>query len=453
MKENQNIEFKESWRDEYLKWICGFANAQGGTLFIGVDDKGNIIGVESPKKLLEDLPNKIKNILGIIATVNLHTEQDKSYLEIKIDTYHTPISYKGHFYYRSGSTNQELNGPSLEKFLLNKMGRKWDGIPATGFTEMDLDSSAFEIFRKKAKKSKRIPNEDIEESDSNLIKILGLSYKSELKRSAVILFGNNPENLITGAYMKIGFFRTDTDLLFQDEVHGSLFHQVEKTMDLLLTKYTKANISYEGWTRTETYDYPENALREAVINALIHKDYSSGNPIQISVYSEWLMIWNAGSLPQGWTTETLLKKHISEPANPDIAEVFFRAGFIEAWGRGTMNIIKYCVDANLPEPVFEDKWGGLAVIFKTQKKISEINDQKSNQKSDQKSDQKPIRKTEDRILELLELEPNLGRAQISERLGNISESGVQKQLAKLIKRGKIKRIGPDKGGYWQINKA
>jgi ATP-dependent DNA helicase RecG len=272
MNENQHIEWKSTWKDEYLKWVCGFANADGGTMYIGLDDEGQLVGLENPKKILEDLPNKIRDILGIMAKVNLHVEDDKQFIEIIIEPYSTPISYRGHYYFRSGSTIQDLKGPALEKLLLRKMGMKWDGIIAPDFSLNDLSPNAYEIFRKKARKSKRIPEEDLNDTDENLLKSLGLLSGSELKRAAIIAFGKEPEQLITGAYVKIGFFRTHTDLLYQDEIHGSLFEQVEKTMDLLLTKYMKAHITYDGLTRVETYNFPEKALREAVLNALIHKD-------------------------------------------------------------------------------------------------------------------------------------------------------------------------------------
>ena len=118
MKENRNIEWKASWRDEYIKWICGFANAQGGTLFIGKNNKGVVTGVANAKKLLEDIPNKVRDILGIIIDVNLITENGKEYLEIIVEPYPYPVSYKGQYHYRSGSTKQELKGAALDKFLL-----------------------------------------------------------------------------------------------------------------------------------------------------------------------------------------------------------------------------------------------------------------------------------------------------------------------------------------------
>ena len=106
--ESQNIEYKESWHDEYLKWICGFANAQGGTIYIGVNDDKQVVGVADSKKLMEDIPNKVRDVLGIIVDVNLHTESAKDYLEIIVPAYSNAISYKGQYHYRSGSTKQEL---------------------------------------------------------------------------------------------------------------------------------------------------------------------------------------------------------------------------------------------------------------------------------------------------------------------------------------------------------
>ena len=107
-KESQNIEFKESWRDEYLKWVCGFANAQGGTLYIGVADNGEVCGLQDAKKLMEDIPNKIVNSMGLVADVNLHEQDELAYIGVTITSSNVPISYKGKYYYRSGSTMQEM---------------------------------------------------------------------------------------------------------------------------------------------------------------------------------------------------------------------------------------------------------------------------------------------------------------------------------------------------------
>ena len=431
-RENQNIEWKNIWKDEYLKWISGFANASGGILYIGVDDSGQITGIDNCRKLLEDLPNKIRDILGVMAEVNLLEKDGKEYLEIITEPYTTPISYRGKYYYRSGSTLQELKGPALEKLLLKKMGKKWDGVTAYGFKTEDLSLLAFEIFRKKAKRSKRIPVEDLEDTNEKLLDLLGLLSENQLKRAAILAFGKNPEKLVTGAYVKIGFFRTHTDLLYQDEIHGSLFEQAEKTMDLLLTKYMRANIAYEGLTRTETYDYPEDALREALLNALIHKDYTSGSPIQISVYADTLMIYNSGELPKNWTIENFKVKHKSEPANPDIANAFFRAGYIEVWGRGTLNIVNYCKEAGLPEPDFEYD-SGVTTIFKTSQKVEE----------------KMSGKMSGKIFELLSGNKYITIPEMAIQLG-ITERTIERHIKKFKEMNVLRRVGSAKGGYWEV---
>jgi len=352
MSETQNIEWKPSWRDEYLKWICGFANAKGGKIYIGKDDNGNVVGIDNAKKLLEDIPNKTRDILGIIVDVNLRTTTEGNYLEIIVEDYPYPVNYKGQYHYRSGSTKQELKGAALDKFLLQKKGKKWDGVPVPNVSVSDLKDETFDFFRKRAFKSKRIEEEVLTDSNEHLIENLRLKENEFLKRAAILLFHPKPENLVTGAYIKIGFFESDSELIYQDEIHGNLFEQVEKTIDLLFTKYIKATISYEGIHRIETYEYPKEALREALLNAIAHKDYSSGIPIQISVYKDKILFWNDGQLPENWTVENLIKKHSSKPYNPDIANAFFRSGHIESWGRGTIKIIDKCKEAGLPSPTY-----------------------------------------------------------------------------------------------------
>lgn len=123
MTEKQNVEYKIAWRDEYLKWICGFANAQGGTMIIGVNDNGDVAGVNDAAKLLEDIPNKVKDILGIMVDVNMQTDGDKEYLEVNVEPYPTPISYKGQYHYRSGSTKQELKGAGTSGRCRENVGR------------------------------------------------------------------------------------------------------------------------------------------------------------------------------------------------------------------------------------------------------------------------------------------------------------------------------------------
>ena len=425
--ENQNTEYKESWRDEYVKWICGFANANGGKMYIGIDDKGCILGITDVKKLAEDLPNKVKDILGVLIDVNIKNDSDKEYLEIITDAYPYPVNYTGKYYYRSGATNQELKGAALDKFLLGKQGLKWDGTPEPYSKEANLSDLAFKLFKDRASETQRF-DEDVQgDSPHELLEKLNLvDINGYLKKAAVLLFHPKPEKIFTGATIKIGFFNTDDDLAYQDEVRGSLFEQVDKVMDLLVSKYLKAQITYEGLQRKETFPIPIGALREAVLNAIVHKDYSSGIPIQISVYDNKLIIWNEGELPENWTVAKLKVKHPSRPYNPDIANAFFRSGLIESWGRGTIKIFNEAKAAKIPVPIFRYEDNGFYVIFN----FVEVSVQQQ-------------------VLDLIKEDPKITIAEMGNNL-NTPIRTMNRILTGLKDQKIIQRSGSKKEGFWEI---
>ena len=434
--ESQNIEFKESWRDEYLKWICGFSNAQGGTLYIGVRDNGEACGVRETSKLMEDIPNKVRDIMGILVDVNLKEKDGKNYLEIVTEAYPYPISFRGKYYQRSGTTNQELKGAALDRFLLRKQGRSWDAVPVPYLKWQELDNVTLDQFRSYAKKSGRMDETDLLDNNQELLDKLRLFESNYLKRAAALLFHPDPEKYITGAFIKIGYFKADANLIYQDEIHGNLFQQVKSTLDLISTKYLRATISYEGIQRIETLPIPREALREALLNAVVHKSYESLTPIQIGVYDDKLEIWNCGTLPEEWSIDTLLGKHRSRPYNPDIANVFFRAGEIEAWGRGVERIIMACKNAVYPEQNFKYDGGGLWTIFTFK-----------YQKNDQKNDQ--ILQQEIVIINLIKTNPYISRKELATQL-KIHDSSIKRRLATLQEKDIIRRVGPAKGGFWEI---
>ncbi len=470
--EHQNIEWKESWRDEYLKWICGFANADGGTLVIGKRDDGTIAGIANAKKLMEDIPNKVKDIMGIMVDVNLKKSKEGEYIEIIVEPYHNPVSYKGEYHYRSGSTKQELKGAALDRFLLRKYGRNWDSVPVPYVKVEDLSAEAFAHFRKLAKKGHRIDEELLSEPNKYLLEKLHLYEGSYLKRAAVLLFHPDPEKFITGSYVKIGFFRNNTDILYHDEIHGDLFTQSKKTLEILTTKYLRALISYEGIQRVETLQVPNDALREAILNALVHRDYATGAPIQIRVYTDKLMIFNSCVLPDNWTIKNLVGKHSSHPYNPDIANAFFRAGEIESWGRGIERIFTACKNEKAPKPKLElEGTHGLWIEFpfiqlseeemsgkmsgKTSGKTSgnKLGNSKDELREKYGRSTEEIRKkygiiAEKIILNMIE-NSHITIKEIAVLL-SVSQSAVEKNIAKLKKDALLQHIGSTKGGHWEV---
>ena len=363
MREDRSLEWKPSWRDEYLQRICGFANAQGGVLVIGKNERGEIVGVKDPLRLLEEIPRKARSRLGIVVNVGLRSEERGECLEIVVDPSPNPISYKGEYHYRGGSTRRVLKGAALNRFLLGKLGRNWDDAPMPGVGMGDLDGRTLDEFRRRGAAGGRIPAGALSGSDDDLIEMLHLREGEFLRRAAVLLFHPDPARIFAGAFVKIGYFRTETDLAYQDVIEGDLLAQVDRTVDLLRTKYSKAEISYDGIYRRETPPAPGEALREAVLNAVAHRDYSNSAPIQIRVYDDRISLWNPGALPAHWTLQELMGSHASVPRNPGVANAFFRAGMIEAWGRGIGNIVRACQAAGTAKPQWEMEPGGLRLEF------------------------------------------------------------------------------------------
>jgi ATP-dependent DNA helicase RecG len=457
-REAQNMEWKLSWRDEYLKWVCGFANAEGGTLVIGKNDSGVVVGVANAAKLLEDIPNKVRDILGIVVAVNLHTEAGLDWLEIVVDAYPSPISYKGEYHLRSGSTKQELRGAALDRFLLRKLGRHWDGVPVPHVAVDDLDARAIQLFRKLAANSGRLSAASLAEADMVLVEKLHLTEGAYLKRAATLLFHADPEKFTTGACVKIGFFRTDSDLLYHDVIGGDLFTQVDKTLDILLTKYLRAGIAYKGSQRIERLPVPEAALREALVNAIAHKDYGALIPIQISVHENKLIIWNPGQLPPDWSLARLMTKHPSQPANPDIARALFLAGKIESWGRGIDLIRQACLAQGNPAPHFECDGAGFWVEFafaarvNSQKDVgkkAEKTSVETSVKTSVETSAKTSVKTPTEILRLLKANPSMTLVQVAARIGKTPRA-IELASAKLVKEGRLKYLGSKKGGHWEV---
>lgn len=368
MPEHQTIEWKEIWQDEYLKWICGYANAYGGILYIGKkDESGTVVGINNSRQLLEKLPNKITDMMGIIVDVNLKFEGELEYIEIIVDKYPSMISFRGKYYYRSGSTMREITGKELDKALLKSQGKTWDGVSLPRIKIEDLKQDAIRLFKKKAVERGRLTEEAVRVSDIILMEDMHLVDEDDhLLRAAMLAFYEDPEKWVTGAYIKIGYFgKSDSDLLYQDEVHGPLIEQVDKTVDFIYTKYLKALIDYKGIQRVEQYMFHRDAFREILLNAIVHKDYSGCNPIQISVYEDKMYIWNDGVMPTNLTsTEKLFQKHSSNPYNPKLADIFFKSGMIEAWGRGFDKIKEACEKYDGPLPEYDISENGIMVLCK-----------------------------------------------------------------------------------------
>jgi len=358
MKESQNIEFKKNWRDEYLKTVCAFANSSGGMFYLGVANDGSPVGLKNIENLMESLPHKIKNHLNIIPSVKVENIEGKNVLKIEVGPSDVPISYKGRFYIRSGSTTQEVSGTELIRFIMKRQKLSWDILPSEAGLE-DVDRETVEEFKQMAKRRLSISDRD---SVRKILENLELLQNGKLTNAGILLFGKNPQRYIISSVARVGRFKSPIDILDTVEVKENLFKQVEGLMEAI-KKHLNVRFEIKGLERKDMWDYPLEAVREACINALIHRDYMDTADIQIKIYDDHIWFWNPGKLPEGITVEMLRGEHLSKPRNKLLAMVFYYAGLIEKWGTGTKRMVELCKTQGLPEPEFKEFGYGFSVIF------------------------------------------------------------------------------------------
>lgn len=443
MHENQNTEFKSSWREEYIRYISAFSNSEGGFLYLGVNDEGEVIGLDNAEKLLETLPNLINQKTGILPVVKIRDEGGKRYIILTVHPSIVPISYHGHYYIRSGSVTTELQGPQLSEFLLKKHGVTWEEIEVDDFTEEELDLETIERFKILARD--RLPYVK-EEKSKMILQKLNLIKGDKYKRAAVLLFAKNPQKYFLQARIRIGKFLNEAEILTSDIVEGNLFRQVDLSLDILRTKYLLSPISYEGIYRREKLEYPYEALREAVLNAVIHRDYMITSNIQIRVYPDKLEIMNDGKLPGEITVEDLKNVHNSIPRNFLIADTFYKSGQIENWGRGTIRIIKECVDNGLPQPLFYVN-KHLFTVRLLLNRTDKVTDKVTGKVTDKVTDS--LSEKQKKIMSLLRENNRMTLSDLSEALG-ISRRKIVDHTNKLKEKGVLMRVGNNKSGYWQV---
>ncbi|MCD6456514.1 MAG: putative DNA binding domain-containing protein [Methanophagales archaeon] len=342
----------------HLKTLSAFANSTGGELILGRDDKRNVVGIDNWEKLLEDIPSKIREKLGLTPSVQCAEIDSKKVIIVEIEPSQMPISYNGKYYQRSGSTTVEMSGSELAHFLISKFGKTWDALPSDANFE-DIDMSTVNLFKNLARK--RVPSiSDIDSVEKVFTNRELLTEDGKITRAGLLLFGREPHRFLISAKTRVGRFKTSTTILDTVVAAGNLFNQVERTVEAI-KKHLSVKFEIKGIVRQDIWDYPIEAIREAVINALIHKDYLSPAEIQIKVYDDKIWMWNPGGLPKELSIEDLKREHSSYPKNPLIANVFYLAGFIELWGSGTKRIVDLCKEQNLPEPDYKEEQGGFSV--------------------------------------------------------------------------------------------
>lgn len=314
-------------------------------------------------------------------------------------------------------------------------------LTVPGVTVGSLDQGAIAAFRREAAYRKHLTEGELGVPDGELLSRLHLTAGDGVKRAGVLLFHKDPMKYISGCRLAVGRFNADLMLEYDDDLTGPLFSIADRAIDLIYTKYLRAVVGYEVDRRTETFPYPREAVREAIFNALIHSNYSEGNRIQVRVSDASLRINNPCLLPPGWTPEAAIQAQRSTPGNPNVAEAFHIAGYVETWGQGIQRIYKACDEAGVPRPRYEVTGNGLL-----SDSITVVFTPAAPGTNAPKAKGQPI---EERVLGLISANSRITLKELAAELG-VSRNTAQRLLSKMAQEGVIERKNGKKLGYWRI---
>ncbi len=457
--ENSQEEWKEIWDPSHLRAIVAFHDTNGGRMIIGRRDDGSYAGLKDPKDVAKKVSDTIHNKLHINVDVHIEEFDGLKCVVVDVPPGKNMTSLDGRFYTRVGNTDQELEGDELKSAILGDKGVPWmDQI--CKFTKEDLSEDSIEFFIKNGKKHGRISDSVDPKDIDGVLSSYDLVIDGKLTLTAGILFGKKPRRLNDGAFLKIGEFDEHNVLRRENYVEVPGIQIPEETIRILYERYIQPRFGYGGLTamRSLVDLYPRDALRELLVNAVVHKDYRLQEPITVAVYPDRIEISCYGGLPTGWVTDDLFEKHISVRRNRTLATVFHDAGFVENWGQGIEKVVAACNSNRNPSPEFYVATGALyAVIYKREKidnneVTQDVVDVPEVVESPEVTEEQGAIDTIDvagQIIGLIIDDPRISITEMARTL-SMSKRNVERYTSKLVLEGKIRREGSARTGKWVI---
>jgi len=450
--ESETLEFKRTTgeRREAARTLCAMLNHRGGRLLFGVEQDGRVIGQQVGAQTIEDIVQEIREIdppaFPTIDRVDVGPEREVLVVTVTHGQ-NRPYSYRGQAYRRVGNTSVAMSRDEYNRMLLERLHgeQRWENQSAAGWTVVDLDVGEITRSLEEAIRRGRVEDPGTRDPEA-LLRGFGLLKDSQLLRGGVVLFGRTDRLSMEypQCLLRVAKFRgTDrTEFLDNRQFHGNVFELLLRAERFLRESLPVAGRVAPGlFERVDDPLYPPVALREALANAICHRDYSiGGGSVAVAIYDDRLEITSSGTLHFGLTAEALFQPHESLPWNPLIARTLFRRGVIESWGRGTLKMAELVQQAGLPRPEIEDAGGCVTVRFRPSRYLP------------------PQRVPHDlserqrQVLALLDANPaGMALREIRAGIGSVTpELEIKEDLGMLKRLGLVETAGHGRGAYWVL---
>ena len=426
--------------------MCAFANASGGKIFIGITDAG----LKKEIKITNKLKSEIQDIgRNLDPKMTIHLQEVDGILIIDVpEGKEKPYSIVGKFYLRQGANSQQLTRNEIKEFFQKEGLVLFDEMPNQKFIfDRDFNEGAYENFLSRMDVKTKLSKRDV-------LRNLDLLSGEMLKNAGALLFCKKATRIARSATILCALFmgKTKTKIIDTKEFDEDLFSNYENAMNYLRSKLNTEFI-IKGGPREEVLELPEKALREALLNAIAHRDYFSTASIQISIFSDRVVIDNPGKLIGNIKVEDLYKK--SYPRNNLLFGLMQQMDLVEKIGSGLVRIDEMMEEYLLPHPVIDvsDVYFGISLERPDLQKMTieqRMKEYENSEKVGEKVGEK-LTENQHKIISLIKKDEKISIVEIAHRIG-MAEKNVESNLRKLKAKGVIERVGPDKGGYWKITK-
>jgi len=451
--ESETVEFKKSTAQLHgaFQTICAFLNTQGGVVLIGVNEKGQILGQDVTDNTRQEIArelNKVQPHADVkITYISLSNGRKVIMLTVKTGNA-VPYVYDDRPYLRNQSTTIRMPREKYESLLYSRKpsANTWEKLISNNCTINDLDINRIQQIVRIAVTERRLTEIAMRAGTQEILRKLDLMVNNKLTNAAVILFCKDEHKQFIQSELKLARFKglDKSEFLDNKAIRGNAFDLYEHAMTFLRNYLPISGKIEEGNPfRIDTPAIPYKVLREALVNALCHRDYSSpGGSISLAIYDDRVEVSSTGRLPKDISISDLTKRHDSHPRNPLIASVFYACAMIERWGRGTQEMVEICRKSGNLRPEFVELTGSFTVILPLKEPIGGSISPKSIELTPRQKE----------ILKLLE-KSALNAAKLSERLKNSpTVRTVQLDLSRLEELGRVVREGKARAMVWKLKK-
>jgi len=355
--EAEQLARANAFDDSCLETICAMANSAGGVLLLSnlADEAALNDGLQRISTLTQP---------AILPEWEIHEHEGTRMIALRIqEAPIKPVAVFGRSYQRRGVSNFLLSAAEIARLHFESLGKSWDALPHDSAQFEELDENKVRAFIKQTNEKRR-RQLDEHAPMMDILARQALLANGKITLASLLLFAKNPQRFVPHARIKAGRFKSDTLIVDDQEIAGNLFEQVNAAF-AFIQKHLSVRLIITGQPqREEVWDYPLEAIREALINAVCHRDYSLAVETQIRVYDDHIVIWNPGALPPSLRLEDLKGRHQSVPRNKLISTIFYEAGLIEKWGSGTNRIIEECRKYGLADPEWREQQGLMFIMRK-----------------------------------------------------------------------------------------